>query len=90
MPRVYWPYAFAATVYLINRIPSQPLHFQIPYQALQGQPPNYQKLRVFGCLCFPWLKPYASHKLDDRSKPCVFLGYSITQSAYFCLDRETS
>ncbi|KAL0837105.1 hypothetical protein Bca101_088995 [Brassica carinata] len=90
MPRTYWPFAFAAAVYLINRMPSQPLHFQNPYQSLHGQPPNFQKLRIFGCLCFPWLKPYTSHKLDARSKPCVFLGYSITQSAYFCLDRETS
>lgn len=45
---------------------------------------------MFGCLCFPWIKPYTSHKLDAKSTPCVFLGYSITQSAYFCLDRSTS
>lgn len=51
---------------------------------------HFQKLRVFGCLCFPWFRPYTSHKLDAKSTPCVFLGYSITQSAYFCLDRSTS
>ncbi|CAF2200969.1 unnamed protein product, partial [Brassica napus] len=45
---------------------------------------------IFGCLCFPWTKPYTSHKLDARSSPCVFLGYSTTQSAYYCLDRKTS
>ena len=45
---------------------------------------------MFGCLCFPWLRPYASHKLDSRSTPCVFLGYSHFQSAYFCLDRTTN
>lgn len=45
---------------------------------------------VFGCLCFPWLRPYDSHKLDSRSTPCVFLGYSPSQSAYFCLDRTTN
>lgn len=45
---------------------------------------------MFGSLCFPCLKPYAHHKLDPRSTPCVFLGYSPTQSAYFCLDRQTS
>lgn len=29
------------------------------------------------------------HKLDDRSQPCVFLGYSTSQSAYFCLHQPT-
>lgn len=30
--------------------------------------------------------PYTSHKLDPRSSLCVFVGYSDTQSAYYCLD----
>ena len=52
--------------------------------------PSYAKLRVFGCLCYPWVKPYNSHKLEPRSKACIFLGYSLTQSAYNCLDIETN
>ena len=51
---------------------------------------NYSKLKIFGCLCYPWLRPYTTHKLHTRSKPCVFLGYSLTQSAYYCLDPSTS
>ncbi|WVY94394.1 hypothetical protein V8G54_033482, partial [Vigna mungo] len=42
------------------------------------------KLRTFGCLCFPWLVPYTTSKLLPKSQPCVFLGYSPTQSAYIC------
>lgn len=60
-----------------------------PYQILFGEPPNYEKLRVFGCLCFPWLRPYNNHKLQDKSQRCVFLGYSTSQSAYFCLEPTT-
>ena len=41
-------------------------------------------------LCYPWLRPYTTHKLESRSKPCVFLGYSLTQSAYHCLNPTTS
>lgn len=37
-------------------------------------------------MCFPWLHPYAPNKLENRSLPCVFLGYSLTQSGYQCLD----
>lgn len=60
------------------------------YQKLFGSRPNYQKLRVFGCLCFSCHRPYAAHKLDSRSSRYVFLGYSFTQSAYLCLDIVTS
>lgn len=82
VPKSYWPYAFATAVYLINRIPTQVLHNVSPYNNVFGQTPNYLKLRVFDSLCFPWLRPYTSNKLDDRSRPCVFGGYSLTQSAY--------
>ena len=75
---------------MINRIPTQVLQRTSPFQKLFSRNPNFEKLKVFGCLCFPWLRPYTSNKLDGRSTPCVFLGYSITQSAYFCLDRNTS
>ena len=44
------------------------------------------KLLVFSCLCFHWLCPYSSHKLDPKSSTYVFLTYSLTQSAFLCFD----
>lgn len=70
-------------------MPTPVLDLQSPFQRLFGMPPNYERLKVFGCLCFPWLRPYTRHKLEDRSKHCVFIGYSMTQSTYFCLDVAT-
>ncbi|BBH07832.1 transposable element gene [Prunus dulcis] len=90
LPISYWTYAFATAVYLINRMPTPTLNLSSPYHKIFQIAPNYSKLKVFGCLCYPWLKPYTSHKLEPRSKPCVFLGYSLTQSAYYCLDPSTS
>ncbi|CAA7017241.1 unnamed protein product [Microthlaspi erraticum] len=89
MPKTYWPYAFATAVYLINRMPTEVLNNDSLYAKLFDQPPNYLKLRVFGSLCFPWLRPYTNHKLDDRSAACVFVGYSLSQSAYLCLHVAT-
>jgi histone deacetylase 1/2 len=43
-------------------------------------------LRTFGCLCFPFLRPYNNHKLDFRSSPCVFFRYSSSHLGYRCLD----
>lgn len=89
LPSELWTYSFAAAVYLINRLPSPVIHNNSPFQKLFSKQPNYLKLQVFGCLCFPWLRPYRQHKLDSRSLPCVFLGYSISQSAYLCLHVST-
>ena len=89
IPKDYWTYAFSAAVYLINRLPTPILEMQSPFSKIFGTIPNYTKLRVFGCLCFPWLRPYNSNKLEHRSTRCVFLGHSTTQSAYYCMDQTT-
>lgn len=51
--------------------------------------PNYDMLKVFGCRCFPWLTPYNQNKLQQKSKPCVFLGYSLNHQGYKCFDLST-
>ena len=78
LPLNYWPSAFSTAVYLINRMPTPTLQFSSPYEQIFATAPNYSKLKIFGCLCYPWLRPYSAHKLDTRSKPCVFIGYSLT------------
>ncbi|KAK9200192.1 hypothetical protein WN944_015388 [Citrus x changshan-huyou] len=90
LPLTFWPHAFATAVYLISRLPTTTLNLSSPYELIFHKSPNYSKLKAFRCLCYPWLRPYTSHKLNPRSKPCVFLGYSLSQSAYLCLEPSTS
>ena len=78
MSLIYWTCIFATVVYLINRMPTPTLHLSSSFDKLFESPPNYTKFRVFGCLCYSWLHPYSQHKLDSRSTPSVFLGYSST------------
>ncbi|CAL1385136.1 unnamed protein product [Linum trigynum] len=85
----FWSHAFQTATYLINRLPSSSLRGLTPYFSLFIEHANYLKLRTFGCLCYPWLRPYSPHKLAPRSRPCLFLGYSPTQSAYKCYDPAT-
>lgn len=86
MPLKFWPDVFATTVFLINRLPSKILKFKSPLETLFNTKPDYQNLRIFGCLCFPYLRPYSNHKLNFRSSPCTFLGYTTNQKGYKCLD----
>jgi hypothetical protein len=83
-------YAFATAVYLINHMPTTTLQNLSPYALIFQHSPNYEKLHSFGCLCYPWLCPYTAHKLDPQSKPCIFLGYSLSQSAYLLFEPKFS
>ncbi|KAG8492139.1 hypothetical protein CXB51_015694 [Gossypium anomalum] len=56
-----------------------------PFQVLYGQDPTYDHLRVFGCCCYPYLRPFVSNKLEFRSQPSTFLGYSTQHKGYQCL-----
>lgn len=88
VPLQFWSHAFQTAVYLINRLPTPILNYSSPLEALFKNRPNYLKLRVFGCQCYLWLKPYNKNKFQAKSKPCIFMGYSTSQSAYKCWDLE--
>jgi histone deacetylase 1/2 len=63
-PLRFWNYDFESLVYLINRMPTLVLQNKYLFECLFRRPPNYNFLRIFGCLCFPFLRPYHAHKLD--------------------------
>ena len=86
MPLQFWDHAFLTTTYLINRLPTPVLANKSPFFLLNFQFLDYKFLKSFGCACFPFLRPYNSHKLDFHSKECVFLGYSSHHKGYKCLD----
>ena len=89
MPPSFWSVAFQTVVYLINRMLTPILQYQSSFEKLFHKLPNLHKLKVFGCLCYPWLRPYASHKLTPRSKPCTFIGYSLEHNAFRCYEPQT-
>ena len=90
MPLKFWDEAFLTATYLINLLPSKVIKLDTPITRLLGVTPNYTSLRVFGCACWPNLRPYNTRKLAFRSKRCVFLGYSPMHKGVKCLDVPTS
>nr|XP_016464848.1 PREDICTED: uncharacterized protein LOC107787745 [Nicotiana tabacum] len=89
-PLSLWVEAFLTAVHLINRLPSSSLAKLSLYENLFGVPPDYTILKPFGCLCYPNLRPYHSHKLDSSSSPCIFLGYNSSHKEYRCLRLDTN
>jgi histone deacetylase 1/2 len=89
MPLKFWDQAFLTATYLINLLPSKVINFEVPTIRLLGETPDYSNLRVFGCACWPNLRPYNSRKLSFRSTQCAFLGYSSMHKGFKCLDIST-
>jgi histone deacetylase 1/2 len=89
MPLKFWDEAFLTATFLINLLPTKVLNFLTPTEKLLNVTPNYDSLRIFGCACWPNLRPYNKRKLAFRSKQCVFLGYSALHKGVKCLDVST-
>ena len=43
-------------------------------------------MRIFGCACYPNLRPFNARKLEYRWVQCAFLGYSTLHKGFKCLD----
>jgi histone deacetylase 1/2 len=90
VPFRFWSDAFTTACFLINRLPSRVIDMKTPLERLLGELPDYMFFRVFGCACWPYLRPYNNRKLEFRSKKCVFLGYSSLHKGYKCLHVPTN
>lgn len=86
IPLSFWPRAFEHVVYTINRLPLSYVHNRTPYEVLFQAKPYFHDLRIFGCLCYPWLKLYAKNKLDSHFKAYIFLGHSKVHKGNKCFD----
>ena len=70
-------------------LPSRVINNETPMERLLHTKPDYTMLCVFGCACWPNLRPYNKRKLMFRSKQCVFIGYSAQHKGVKCLDIST-
>jgi histone deacetylase 1/2 len=89
MPLKFWDEAFLTAAYLINILPSRVINYSTPAELLLREKPDYKSLRIFGCACWPNLRPYNTRKLAFRSTRYVFLGYSSLHKGFKCLEPST-
>lgn len=78
----YWDFAFSTIVYLINRLPSSSINFQLSYILLFKLKLYYTFLKVFSYACFSLRMPYNIHQIDFKSQECRFLYYSTSNKGY--------
>ncbi|XP_074336389.1 uncharacterized protein LOC141673536 [Apium graveolens] len=74
MPSYFWGEAVRHAVYVLNRSPTRALPMQTPYESWTCNKPNFEYLRVFGCLGHMKFPAIHTTKLSDRSKEVIYLG----------------
>jgi len=67
---------------MLNISPTKAVLNQTPYEAWRGNKPKVSHLRVFGCIAYSLVNSQARYKLDEKSKKCIFVGYSTQSKAY--------
>ena len=90
LPQELWVEALFTSAFLSNLLPTTVNEKMIsPYEVLNGKRPVYRALRVFGCACYPYLRPYSQNKFDPKSLLCVFLGYNERYKGNRCYHPPT-
>ncbi|KAD2804249.1 hypothetical protein E3N88_37626 [Mikania micrantha] len=86
LPIKFWGECILTATYIINRIPSNVLNNKTPYEILLEKPPDYDHMRVFGCLAYYWNYDTKGDKFEPRGRPGVFLGYPCGTKGYRIYD----
>ncbi|EEC81933.1 hypothetical protein OsI_25798 [Oryza sativa Indica Group] len=88
LPGMFWGEAVNTAVYLLNRCSSKSIDGKTPYELWNRVTPAVHHLRTFGCVAH--VKVTApTKKLDDRSRPMIFVGYEPGSKAYRVYDPAT-
>ena len=75
--RELWGEAVSNVVYILNRSSTKTLQGQTPHEKWIGRKPSVDHMRTFGSIVHvKETKGYLS-KLEDRSKPMIFIGYEL-------------
>lgn len=84
--KVYSSYENQQDVFLINIVPNKVLDDKAPHEALYGEEPKLNMIKIFGCLCY--LSNVNPHKikLDQRANKAVFIRYKQGMKGYIPLD----
>lgn len=88
LPTKFWGESVLTAAHLINRTPTAVLDGKTPYELLYGATPNYDNLKVFGCLAYAHNQKRNGDKFASRSRKCLFVGYPFGKRGWNMYDIE--
>ncbi|XP_012442163.1 uncharacterized protein LOC105767196 [Gossypium raimondii] len=87
---IFWAEGVNTSVYLLNRLPTHAVKDKTPFEAWYDFKPTVSHLKVFGCMCFVLVPAERRTKLEKRSVPGIFIGYSSSKKGYRVFDPSTN
>ncbi|KAD4385583.1 hypothetical protein E3N88_25752 [Mikania micrantha] len=89
LPKRFWGECILTATYIINRLPSKVIDDKTPFELLFNRKPDYDDIKVFGCLTYYRNTDTKGDKFEERGRPGVFLGYSTGTKGYKVFDIKT-
>lgn len=89
LPKYLWGEAICHSIYMLDRLPTRVVTGLTPYETWGWKKPNLEHIRVFGCLAYMKVPTVNLRKLDNRSKPIVYIGKELGTKAYGLSDPFT-
>ncbi|KAJ0546332.1 putative RNA-directed DNA polymerase [Helianthus annuus] len=86
IPTKFWGECILTAAYVINRLPSDVIGNKTPYEILFNVNPDYEHMRVFGCLAYYKSIETKGDKFEVRGRPGIFLGYPPGTKGYKIFD----
>jgi hypothetical protein len=90
VPGEFWGEAVSTVVFILNRSPTKSVDRKTPFEAWHGRKPDVHFMRMFGCVVHVRETRPGLKKLDDRSRPMIFVGYPTGTKGYLAFDPATS
>ena len=90
VPDEFWGEAVSSAVFILNRSPTKSVDGMTPFEAWHGRKPDVHYMRTFGCMAHVRETRPGLKKLDDRSRPMIFVGYEPGTKGYRAYDPATS
>ncbi|XP_076901307.1 uncharacterized protein LOC143555679 [Bidens hawaiensis] len=82
LPTHFWGECIMTEAYIINLLPSEIIENKTPYEIIYGQKPDYESLKVFGCLAYYHNTETRGDKFEERGRQGIFLGYPRGTKGY--------
>ena len=90
VPGEFWGEAVTTAVFILNRSPTKSVDGMTPFESWHGRKPNVSFMRTFGCVVHVRETRPGLKKLDDRSRPMIFVGYQPGTKGYRAYDPVTN
>jgi hypothetical protein len=80
----FWTEATYTAIYVLHKTLSRTLLYT-PFESWYQCNPSLSHLRIFGCPAYIYAEKHRRTKLDSKSHPRIFIGYTEESKAY-CWD----